>query len=691
MGIETPLALLALAAGALPYLAHRIRRRELPIVALPTIQFLKIASAKKSRSQALADKLLLIIRTLILLLVAFALSAPYASDEIVLGESTRGHLAIVIDDSMSMAADTHGPSPLSLAKLRAAEAIESVADGSTVAVYLAGHPARLHLDPTSNTTEAIKSVRLIQESHRGNALSSAVKLAERQLKRTQRSHALHSTSKLLVLSDFAGPAHVSIPETDANITRILEPVGQETAPGNVYFVTASALPTGSSSERQPEIAVHASVEVQAPAPPAIELQVSLGDYEKTVSVPRTAGTHEIKMRVPSARDRHSLVKLRLNTKDRLSADNSRELVLGASSGTRLLVVNGDPQPGTRNDELFYLRRALNLLPPTRSQVTVTSADAASLVHHDLAGRDVLLLANVPAPSVKLAQRIVDFVESGGGLIITGGDHVDPSKFNARLGEVLPGHLQSASTPASTLHFAQSTNQNTSANLMGLNNAQVQKRLLLDTSTPPLVTYSDGSAAIARRNIGRGHTVLLTTTIDDDWTDLPLRPGFIASLAFVLNRAQGISKKFETEYSPGAAVTLPVPPGARQLEIIDPSGTEKRWDVSGRTTLAFKDTLHAGVYQTRISGQRGGIRQMPSLYFHVSPPLAESDLRPSAPDSRASDNDGSRRQTGHTKHDRRPLLWLLAGLLAIVESALRLGGHGTSLFERARHAVRRSSP
>ena len=46
MGLETPLALLGLAAAVLPWLAHRIRRRDLVPVVLPTFALLLQVEAK---------------------------------------------------------------------------------------------------------------------------------------------------------------------------------------------------------------------------------------------------------------------------------------------------------------------------------------------------------------------------------------------------------------------------------------------------------------------------------------------------------------------------------------------------------------------------------------------------------------------------------------------------------------------
>ena len=72
MGLETPLALLGLAAAVLPWLAHRIRRRDLSPRDLPTFALLRKAEARKRRSRGITDLLLLALRVAIVTAACFA-------------------------------------------------------------------------------------------------------------------------------------------------------------------------------------------------------------------------------------------------------------------------------------------------------------------------------------------------------------------------------------------------------------------------------------------------------------------------------------------------------------------------------------------------------------------------------------------------------------------------------------------
>src|SRR5580658_9234626 len=77
-GFGSPLMLWGLAAGAVPVLIHLLYRRRFHTVPWAAMRFLLAATRKQSRRMKLEQLLLLVIRTLIVLCVALALSRPSA-------------------------------------------------------------------------------------------------------------------------------------------------------------------------------------------------------------------------------------------------------------------------------------------------------------------------------------------------------------------------------------------------------------------------------------------------------------------------------------------------------------------------------------------------------------------------------------------------------------------------------------
>ena len=142
MGLETPLALLGLLAAALPWIAHRIRRRDLEPVPLPTFALLRKAEARKRRSRGLTDLLLLALRIAIVISAALGLAAPYVTARLSFGDGSVASAVIVIDDSLSMMRREGNETLLAAAVERARRAIASLPEGSEVALVTGGQRAR---------------------------------------------------------------------------------------------------------------------------------------------------------------------------------------------------------------------------------------------------------------------------------------------------------------------------------------------------------------------------------------------------------------------------------------------------------------------------------------------------------------------------------------------------------------------
>ena len=122
-----------LAAGAIPIVIHLLHRRRFQTVPWAAMRFLLAATKKQSRRIKLEQLLLLLIRTMIILLVALALSRPIAET---LGEyiQTEGprHRIIVIDATLSMGFTPNGNTRFERAKQLARQIVSSAKPGDAI-------------------------------------------------------------------------------------------------------------------------------------------------------------------------------------------------------------------------------------------------------------------------------------------------------------------------------------------------------------------------------------------------------------------------------------------------------------------------------------------------------------------------------------------------------------------------------
>jgi hypothetical protein len=669
MGLETPLALLGLAAALLPWLAHRIRRRDLTPVPLPTLQLLRRAEANKRRSRGLTDLLLLLLRIGILIAASIALAAPYVSARLHFGDGTVASAAIVIDDSLSMLRREGAENLLALALDQARRAIDSLPEHSEVSLIAAGRPARV-LARRSSDLALVRAAlaRVPPTSVRGTDLPGALRLAAQQLE-----SARHPTRRVLVLSEFA--SHTGLKPEDVRVAGLqvtLERIGSLPPPANLYFTSVRALPDP-SAKGQSSIAVELAAYGEAPERVPVRIDSS-GRTLARSELQVVAGAAHGVFQVPTpTQDSDPTALLTIEAEDALDVDNSAGVLLRPSDAISVMLVNGDPRPSSDQDELHYARSALRLADAVGSSFAIRVVDGSALAKHDLTQVDVLVLANAEPVSDATAARITRFVRKGGGLIVTAGDRVDPKRYNATLGAALPCQLR-ARAKGDTELAAPQASALFPAGQSGLTQTKTRERLMLDCRAEVALRFGDGAPALAIGNVERGRSALLATTLDADWTDLPLRPGYLPLLTRLIRDVAQAQLAISGAVAAGERVQLAVPPDAQSLEVVTPEGIRHPFeDVAGKVSVEFTATQSAGPYRVLATSERGVSLDAPRAAFVVETPRAESDLTP-LPQVETWGASATQSGSGATvRHSLAAQVLLLFALLVFAEGALRTRG------------------
>jgi hypothetical protein len=198
----------------------------------------------------------------------------------------------------------------------------------------------------------------------------------------------------------------------------------------------------------------------------------------------------------------------------------------------------------------------------------------------------------------------------------------------------------------------------------------------------VLRYESGAPALVEADVGRGRVLLLTTTIDREWTDLPIRPGFLPlvqeSARFLAGAPSGDAV---SALGVGQRREITLGPEDARVEVVKPGG-ESRWlipearaasDAHARRTVTFTETDEPGLYRVRASRTDGAVTDRSDESFVVNVDPAESDPARLADDKRP---DRARAAAGGGAAPKRRLeLWhaLSAAVLALVlaESLLTL--------------------
>ncbi|MEO8799885.1 MAG: VWA domain-containing protein, partial [Polyangiaceae bacterium] len=176
-------AWLALGIGvlvALPYMAHRLRRKRAESRLFAGAHLVPPAPPRARRRSSLEDKSLFGMRALAILALAVLGASPLVRcSRLSLARSSGASvaLAVVLDDSMSMRAKSGGESRFARAREAARELLASAREGDSVAVVLAGAPPRVALAATTDIGAAKAAIEQATESDRATDLDGALALA----------------------------------------------------------------------------------------------------------------------------------------------------------------------------------------------------------------------------------------------------------------------------------------------------------------------------------------------------------------------------------------------------------------------------------------------------------------------------------------------------------------------------------
>ena len=564
-----------------------------------------------------------------------------------------------------------GPSGSSLfeaARKRAEQVVSELAPDSEAMVVLAGNEPRTLVARTPDLTlakRALDQVELL--GARGTALARALALGLRELTGSKLS-----SKEVLVLTDCAAHGGADTLESAAAHLRV-ECFESSDAREN-YYIASMALQQG---REVGDPATLTLVVGSSGARREIDLSVRLDGKpmrEASVTVENGTGTLDVELDAEALRRGH-LLEARIDSANSLTLDDARELSLDDVAELSVLLVDGDPAPNQLDDELRFIALALSLDDGSHGPPRITRIDADGLSAIDLATFDVVVLANVRAPSEAEAERLTRHVARGGGLFLTAGENFDAFGYRGRLSKLLPALPRSSAPVEPPLGIARGEGLAPSALLpsggKGLETARTLKRLLLESPTSTsrtLLALSDGTPLLVSGTHGRGRVALLATTIDDEWSDLPLTPGFLPLVHGLVRGLSAVDALPRGPHAAGTVLTARVPFGARALYLVTPDG--RRVDLPiDKPLVRIEDTAMPGVYRTlaALDGQTAE-RELSQLSFTIVADTRDSDLalRRPKPERERPAEAGAGRPRGVESW-----FWLAFGVAVIGEGLVRV--------------------
>jgi hypothetical protein len=713
-----PWMLLGLATLAVPVIIHLLNRRRFDVVDWGAMQFLQVSTVTRRRL-LLEELLLMALRMALLAVLVLALAAPVATSQTLRRLASRASrdVVFVIDGSASMGSTATGTTPHEAAKQWLLDFLGELSAGDGVAVLLAKQqvvpvvpelshdfarvreqvaglpppaggcdwPAALEAANTilSVSTRPDRDVVLLTDGQRYGWADQTTLL---------RWEMAATELELGKPEEPGSPPRPRVWAVNVDPNRPADPPNWSLAPlrGNRPVVPVNrevSFRTELDLHGQKQYAAPYKVSLEVDGKPVRDLEVPRAGRLENGKVPLafthrfgTAGSHLVSVVLqpdppPAERPAGYVVK------DHVPGDNRQDYAVDVLQALRVLLVDGDPTPGPRRRSTDFLRDALaparDPNPAVKARVVSASeltpsalgveeegakADAAK---PDAVRPRVVVLCDVPAPTVAQGEALGRFLADGGGVLVTLGKRADAETYNTRLYREgkgwLPARLEGIAgdqakpreavrpAPAASTHPALELFRATPVG--GLDAARFPKWWKLSTpgrkaaglAVASLRSATDDYPFLVERAWQAGRVLLSAVPLDASWgTNLPDLPAFVPLAhelvyylagaragEFNLQAGQPLRYRLETD-APLEGYFLTPPSGeTRPLSTAsaDPATYPAQLVRRPRGgTLFCESTRETGVYRLRTPDGD-------TVYYVVQPDEQESDLTPCGDEDR----------------------------------------------------------
>ncbi len=627
MTFLAPLFFVGLAALAIPVLIHLIQRERKTIVAFPSLMFLRRIPYQSVRRRKVRNWLLLAMRAAAVLMIVAAFARPFLRQGALASAAAGGarEVVILLDQSASMGYGDHWQR----ARDAARQAIDTLGADDRGTLVLFASNAEENVRATPDRMRLKAAVDASRVSSGATRYGPALKLAQSILIRSplkRREAILISDFQKTGWSGAAGgdemhfpPGTVLTPKSvaSADFSNVAVPSvtfarasfsGQER-----LTITAGVTNRGAAAISSLPVTLELDGHTieSRPVSVAPNASASLTFTQFTLADPNVKGT----VRAGS---------------DPLPQDNAFRFVLTPGRSVPVLVID---QRGDRSDPSLYLSRALGIGTAPAFRADLIPAAQTTVAQLDT--HSVVVLNDVAFPPALSNGALRRFLERGGGLLVVLGEH---STWPASEAALLPGALGAMVDPPGGrsgslgfLDYSHPIFEVFKAPRSGdFSGAHIFRYRALDASVPGadarvLARFDDGGVAAAEKRIGTGRVIAWTSTLDDSWTDLPLKPVFLP-LTHQIVRYLARYEEPAAWYTVGQALDVSErAAGQGDRVALTPSG--QRIALGGPGAPRFVELGEQGFYEIRAIGGRA---EKPAYAVAVNLDPAESDLTPMDP-------------------------------------------------------------
>ena len=597
MTFLNPLVLFGLITAAIPVILHLLNLRKLRTIEFSTLTFLKELQQTKIRRLKLRQILLLIIRTLLVIFIVLAFSRPALRGTILgsLGSQAHSTIVFILDDSFSMTGNDEHGEYFKQAKETADKLIDLLKEGDEAFLIKLSDVPQATIDPATHDFAALRTIfHESQISAIRRPLEDAIGLSAKLLQQSK-----NANKEVYIISDLQqtllSQRSVGIPENNPSLFDdhshfFFVPIGVKEI-ANVSIDSIDI--TTTILEKDKPISVIASIGNFGITPLNNYIISAYIDgikmAQKNLAI-EPWGYAKTEFSISSKRTGFIRGYLELEN-DAIELDNRRYFTFYIPEQINIAVIANAEMD--KRLLLFALRSG-----ETKSGQSLLNIQQYTLQKFpfiDLNKTDVLVLSNIPSFSSTDANRIKNFIEEGGGIVLFPGDNISIENYNSNLLPALKippiDYSPTASVQADNLSFQKidlahplfSTvfEQDRSAKEQtGIESPNIIKSIKRHAGKQSrvIISLSDGTPFLSEYNIGEGKFLFFSSAPLLSWSDFPLKgifaPLIYRSMIFVSSTEEK-NNSYITGESPAITLRKSLAGNMnRQFSITSPEGIEE---------------------------------------------------------------------------------------------------------------------
>lgn len=603
MSLITPLFLLGLLGLALPWWLHRLETQTTEREKFATTRFLEASKKRIHVQRKLKFLLLMAARMLFLALLAFAFARPILLEDPEAAVSADAtHHVIVVDTSFSMnqgdKADT--------ARERATAIIEAMADGDVASLYSASTGVREAAEPTGDKPVLTQAIATLEPDNGRLDLGAMISSLNGMIEASSANFVLHLVGDFQQTSQATRFADM-IPDV-INGRPVTLDIQQVTPVPEANWTIDSVIVENRAT-------VIASVRVfglEAAAEKQVALSVN-GEAQQQQAITVDAdGAYLVTFDNVMFGEGDNRVDIALSPQDELAQDDTRHTVFDNSPPAPVLLLTADPE----SLGVTYLRAALETAPRGYS-VEVT--DLADFDPRVMQRYPWLIIEDVGAVNTTLAAALNDYMNGGGAVLAASGPRSGQLSTMPLLDTTIVSSVVDPRAAPPQIVRIDTTHPVLSDSSGWANiNARVL-RVQTTAADQILVAQAPNTPVLIERQVGAGRLMLLTTSVDNSASDLPVKPVFVS---FIAKAAQYLSneKLLVKEQLADSFLQLSQTGGASG-QVVDPDG---------ENLLSLQDTTVAQDVQLKKRGYYQVFTPGGEVLVAVNPDIRESDPAPMPP-------------------------------------------------------------